>query len=126
MVLGSHARVMPAIVFQGDSDNIVAPANAPLIVNEWQVPDNYASGGSATGSIPTSPASVSNGVSPGGQSYTVTKYDDGQGNDLIDYWLVHGMNHAWSGGSSSESYADPSGPNETAAMYTFFAAHPLP
>ena len=120
------ARVMPAIVFQGDSDDIVAPANAPLIVNEWQVTDNYASGGSATGSIPTSPASVSNGVSPGGQSYTVTKYDDGRGNDLIDYWLVHGMNHAWSGGSSSESYADPSGPNETAAMYTFFAAHPLP
>ena len=124
--MGSHARVMPAIVFQGDSDDIVAPANAPLIVNEWLVTDNYASGGSATGSIPTSPASVSNGVSPGGQSYTVTKYDDGRGNDLIDYWLVHGMNHAWSGGSSSESYADPSGPNETAAMYTFFAAHPLP
>jgi poly(hydroxyalkanoate) depolymerase family esterase len=124
--MGSHARVMPAIVFQGDSDNIVAPANAPLIVKEWQVTDDYALTGSAIGSMPTSPFSVSNGVSSGGQSYTVTKYGDEHGNDLIDYWLVHGMNHAWSGGSSSEMYADPSGPSETAAMYGFFAAHPMP
>jgi poly(hydroxyalkanoate) depolymerase family esterase len=124
--MGSHARVMPAIVFQGDADSIVAPANAPLIVSEWLVTDNDVLGGAATGSIPSTPASVSAGTSPGGQAYTVTKYDDGHGKDLIDYWLVHGMNHAWSGGSSSEQYADPSGPNETAAMYSFFAAHPLP
>ena len=38
----------------------------------------------------------------------------------------HGMNHAWSGGSSTEQYADPSGPSETDAMYVFFANHPLP
>jgi poly(hydroxyalkanoate) depolymerase family esterase len=124
--MGSHARVMPAIVFQGDSDDIVAPANGPLIVNEWQVTDNYALDGSATGAIPTSPLNVTNGVSPGGQSYTVTHYGDQNGNDLIDYWVMHGMNHAWSGGSSSELYSDPSGPNETAAMWAFFSSHPGP
>jgi poly(hydroxyalkanoate) depolymerase family esterase len=122
--MGTHARVMPAIVFQGDSDDIVAPANGPLIVNEWQVTDNYVLGGAGTGSIPTAPLSVTDGVSSGGQSYTVTHYGDGQGNDLIDYWAVHGMNHAWSGGSSSEQYSDPSGPSETAAMYAFFSSHP--
>jgi poly(hydroxyalkanoate) depolymerase family esterase len=124
--MGSYARVMPAIVFQGDSDDIVAPANGPLIVNEWQVTDNYALDGSATGAIPTTPLSVSNGVSSGGQSYTVTHYGDQNGNDLIDYWVVHGMNHAWSGGSSSEQYSDPSGPSETAAMWAFFSSHPRP
>jgi poly(hydroxyalkanoate) depolymerase family esterase len=124
--MGSYARVMPAIVFQGDSDDIVSPANGPLIVNEWQVTDNYALDGSATGSIPTTPLSTTNGTSSGGQSYTVTKYGDQNGNDLIDYWVIHGMNHAWSGGSSSESYSDPSGPSETAAMWAFFSNHPMP
>jgi poly(hydroxyalkanoate) depolymerase family esterase len=124
--MGGHARVMPAIVFQGDADDIVAPANAPLIVQEWQVTDNYVEDGQASGVIPTSAASTVNSNSPGGRSYTVTTYDDAHGNDLIDYWLIHGMNHAWSGGSSTEQYADPSGPSETDAMYVFFANHPLP
>jgi poly(hydroxyalkanoate) depolymerase family esterase len=124
--MGTHARVMPAIVFQGDSDYIVAPANGPLIVQEWQITDNYVLDGAAIGPIPSAPLSVANGVSSGGQSYTITHYGDGHGNDLIDYWVVHGMNHAWSGGSSSEQYSDPSGPSETAAMYAFFSSHPAP
>ena len=129
--MGAHARVMPAIVFQGDADNIVAPANAPLIVREWQVTDDYADNGSADGSIPTTPmrtssGAASGGVASGGRSYTVTTYGDGHGHALIEYWVVHGMNHAWSGGSSSQQYSDPSGPNETAAMYAFFSSHPGP
>jgi poly(hydroxyalkanoate) depolymerase family esterase len=118
--MGPYARVMPAIVFQGDADLIVAPANAPLIVREWQVTNNYVAGGS----IPISPLKISEGGVPGGRSYTLTTYGDGHGGELIQYWLVHGMNHAWSGGSSSQQYADPSGPNETAAMYAFFLHHP--
>jgi poly(hydroxyalkanoate) depolymerase family esterase len=124
--MGNHARMMPAIVFQGDADNIVNPANAPAIVQEWQVTDNYVEDGKPSGAIPTSPTSTVNGTSAGGQSYTVTAYGDTHGNELIEYWLIHGMNHAWSGGSSTEQYANPSGPNETAAMYAFFSSHPLP
>jgi poly(hydroxyalkanoate) depolymerase family esterase len=124
--MGTHARVMPAIVFQGDADNIVAPANAPLIVREWQVTDDYADDGSANGSIPTSPTGFTSGASSAGRSYTVTSYGDGHGHQLIQYWVVHGMNHAWSGGNATEPYSDPSGPNETAAMYAFFTSHPAP
>jgi len=36
------------------------------------------------------------------------------------------MSHAWSGGCSCEPYSEPKGPDETAAMYAFFAAHPMP
>src|SRR6201993_4547256 len=74
--MGSYARVMPAIVFQGDADDIVAPSNAPLIVQEWQVTDNYAEDGKPSGAIPTAPTSTVNGTSSGGQSYTVTSYGD--------------------------------------------------
>jgi poly(hydroxyalkanoate) depolymerase family esterase len=124
--MGSYARVMPAIVFQGDSDQIVAPANAPEIVREWQVTDNYAADGFPFGSIPEFPTQTTDSTSAGGQSYTLTSYGDGHGKELIEYWLVHGMGHAWSGGSSSELYADPAGPSETQAMYSFFMCHPLP
>ncbi|HYZ62904.1 MAG TPA: PHB depolymerase family esterase [Acetobacteraceae bacterium] len=121
--MGSYARVMPAIVFQGDADTIVAPANAPQIVSEWQITDQYAANG---GTIPTAPTSTTPGTTSGGRSYTLTTYGDGHGHDLIDYWLVHGMNHAWAGGSGTQQYADPAGPDETSAMYAFFAGHPLP
>src|SRR6201995_3086744 len=87
--MGSNARVMPAIVFQGDSDDIVDPANGPLIVNEWPVTDKHALDGSPTGSTPTTPLSTTNGTSSGGQSYTVTRYGDQNGNDLINYWVIH-------------------------------------
>jgi poly(hydroxyalkanoate) depolymerase family esterase len=124
--MGKYARVMPAIVFQGDADDIVAPANAPLIVQEWQVTDNYVEDGAPSGAIPTGATSTVNGASARGQSYTVTTYGDGRGSDLVEYWLVHGMNHAWSDGNSTQLYADPSGPNETDAMYSFFSSHSLP
>jgi poly(hydroxyalkanoate) depolymerase family esterase len=126
--MGTHARVMPVIVFQGDADNVVAPANAPLIVKEWQVTDNYAAGGSGSffPLIPTWPTGTSNATSPGGRSYTVTTYGDQHGKELIEYWNLHGMGHAWSGGSASQQYSDPSGPSETAAMYAFFSNHPMP
>jgi poly(hydroxyalkanoate) depolymerase family esterase len=124
--MGSHARVMPAIVFQGDADSTVAPANAPQIVREWQITDDYADDGSLNGSIPTTATGYSYGIAPGGRSYTVTTYGDGHGHDLIDYWVVHGMNHAWSGGSATQQYSDASGPNETAAMFAFFSSHPAP
>jgi poly(3-hydroxybutyrate) depolymerase len=124
--MGSYARVMPAIVFQGDADTTVVPANGPAIVREWQVTDDYADDGSLNGSIPQSATGTTFGAVQGGRSYTVTTYGDGKGHDLIQYWSISGMNHAWSGGSSTEPYADPSGPNETAAMYAFFASHPAP
>jgi poly(hydroxyalkanoate) depolymerase family esterase len=124
--MGSHARVVPAIVFQGDADKVVAPANGPLIVREWQVTNDYADDGSMNGSVPTKATKTSNGWVTGGRTYTVSTYGDGHGHDLIQYWSIHGMDHAWSGGSSTQQYSDASGPNETAAMWTFFSSHPAP
>jgi poly(hydroxyalkanoate) depolymerase family esterase len=119
--MGSYARVMPIVDFQGDQDTTVPPVNATQLIQQWQTTDGMV----AKTTMPTTPTSVSNGTSPGGQTYTVTEYGDGQGHELIQAWVVHGMNHAWSGGSSSEQYSDPSGPDETAAMYAFFVNHPM-
>ena len=120
--MGSFARVMPVIVFEGDKDTTVPPINAQQAVQQWQTTDGLV----MNSSVPSAPTGVSNATSPGGESYTVSTYGDGQGHELIQSWLVHGMSHAWSGGSSTEQYSDPSGPDETAAMYAFFANHPMP
>jgi poly(hydroxyalkanoate) depolymerase family esterase len=124
--MGAHARSMPVIVFQGDADTTVVPANGDRIVREWQVTDDFADDGSNNGSIPVAPTATATKQVQGGRSYTVTTYGDGHGGELIQYWVVRGMNHAWSGGCGCESYADPTGPNESQAMVDFFLQHTLP
>jgi poly(hydroxyalkanoate) depolymerase family esterase len=124
--MGTHARPMPFVIFQGDQDTTVPPINAQQDVRASQVTADWADDGAENGSVPTAPMQTTDGQVPGGRSYTTTYYSDGHGHELGQCWMVHGMGHAWSGGSSAESYADPSGPNESAAMYDFFASHPAP
>jgi poly(hydroxyalkanoate) depolymerase family esterase len=124
--MGVQARRMPVIVFQGDADTIVVPANGDRVVREWQVTDDLADDGSSNGSIPVAPTSKVDRQSPGGRSFSVTSYGDGHGGELIQYWVVRGMNHAWSGGCACQQYADPKGPNESQAMLDFFLQHPMP
>jgi poly(hydroxyalkanoate) depolymerase family esterase len=122
--MGSYARAMPVIAFQGDKDTTVPPVNADQLVEQWQLTAALASG--VDSSTLSAPMSTENGQVPGGRSYTIKKYPDAKGKELVEYWTVHGMPHAWSGGCSCESYSDPTGPDETAAMYAFFASHPMP
>jgi poly(hydroxyalkanoate) depolymerase family esterase len=124
--MGSHARPMPVILFEGDKDTTVPPVNAQQLVQQWQVTDDLADDTTANKSVGDQPAKVVQGQVPSGRSYTVTTYVDRHQQDLIESWLVAGMGHAWSGGCSCAQYADPSGPDETAAMYSFFEKHPMP
>jgi poly(hydroxyalkanoate) depolymerase family esterase len=124
--MGSQARPVPVIVFQGDADTTVVPANGDRIVREWQVTDDLADDGSNNGSMPVAATSTTNKQVAGGRSYTVTTYGNGHGGDLIQYWVIHGMNHAWSGGCTCEQYADAAGPSESQAMLDFFLQHPMP
>lgn len=124
--MGTHARAMPFVVFQGDQDTTVPPINAGQIVRAGQVVADCADDGAENGSVPTAATQTVDGQVPGGHSYTTQHYSDGHGNELAQYWLVQGMGHAWSGGNAAESYADTAGPNESAAMYDFFMSHPAP
>jgi poly(hydroxyalkanoate) depolymerase family esterase len=122
--MGQNARPMPFIAFEGDADTTVPPVNADQLVQQWLLTDDLADDGLSNGTVPSTPASTTNGTSPGGQTYAVKHYDDKSGAELAQYWIVHGMNHAWSGGNASQSYSDAAGPSETDAMWTFFANHP--
>jgi poly(hydroxyalkanoate) depolymerase family esterase len=124
--MGPRARPMPFIAFAGDADTTVPPVNADQLVEQWLVTDDLADDGAANGSVALVPTQTAQDQAAGGESYTVRNYADNGSAELAQYWLVHGMGHAWSGGDPAQPFSDPKGPDETAAMYEFFASHPAP
>jgi poly(hydroxyalkanoate) depolymerase family esterase len=121
--MGSAARVVPTIDFQGQSDYTVYPVNGDQVIEQWMETDHLASNGTYNASFST-PATTTNGQVPNGHSYTVETWNNSNGQEIEECWKINGMGHAWSGGSSSGSYTDPEGPSATNAMYTFFMNHP--
>jgi poly(hydroxyalkanoate) depolymerase family esterase len=119
---GHSARIVPAIVFHGDCDKTVHPRNADHLLEHYYTAKTTGSRDAAGGSTPR--GTVSQGRVPGGHAYTRTTYRDAGGRAIVERWTVHGLGHAWSGGSSSGSYTDPKGPDASAEMVRFFNQHP--
>jgi len=111
------ARPLPLIVFHGDRDAIVAPANAEGLIGHVLAaasPDRHPG---------TVPASVTGGQVPGGHAYTRTCYQDPAGAALAECWIIHQGGHAWSGGIPHGSYTDAHGPDASAEFIRFFDEH---
>ena len=124
--MGSHARPLPVVVFQGDMDTTVPPVNAGQLVRQWQVTADWADDGAANGSVPRRARKLSFARRSGRRTASVARYADGRRRELVQRWLVHGMGHAWSGGCSCAAYSYPGGPDASRAMYAFFMKHPMP
>ena len=118
---GEPARIVPAIVFQGDRDKTVHPRNADRLLEHYCPAKLTGSRDDASGSTPR--GTVRQGQIPGGHAYTRDTYRDTGGRTIAERWTVHGLGHAWSGGSSSGSYTDPKGPDASAEMIRFFNEH---
>jgi poly(hydroxyalkanoate) depolymerase family esterase len=99
---GPRPRV---IVFHGEADATVHPANARRIVLA-------AAEGKA--------AREERGVSAGGRAYARSVFADADGAETVELWLVEGAGHAWSGGAAAGSFTDPAGPDASAEMARFF------
>ena len=123
--MGKHAREVPALVFHGGKDQTLPVNNAEKLVQQWQTTDALVEYGAPSPSFPQTPASTHTKLSPAFQLYTVNSYNDGHRREVLEYWLVPDMDHAWSGGCSCGSYSYPSGPDESRAMYDFFIEHPM-
>jgi poly(hydroxyalkanoate) depolymerase family esterase len=113
----SPARPLPLIVFHGDRDTTVAPANATGLID-------HALAAAGPGAAPT--AVTTSGKVPGGRAYTRTCYHDPVGVTVAESWTIHQGGHAWSGGVPHGSYTDPRGPNASAEFIRFFGQHPVP
>jgi poly(hydroxyalkanoate) depolymerase family esterase len=101
---------MPTIVFHGDRDTTVHPRNGGEVIERARA------GGEFQTVIEQGEAA--------GHAYTRSILQDASGRGLLEQWVVHGAGHAWSGGSTSGSFADPRGPDATKEMMRFFLEHP--
>ena len=104
------ARAMPTIVVQGDRDRTVHAGNAALIVRDALARFAPLSAEPLEGSAD-------------GRAFSLTRYRDGSGGCMVEHWSIHGGRHAWSGGGTG-LFADPLGPDISAAMVDFFLALP--
>ena len=98
---------VPMIVFHGDLDATVHPANSEHLV----------AGHSAS--------EVEQGTVDSGRNFERTSYRDASGRLVAEHWLVHGSGHAWSGGSAKGSFTDPQGPDASREMLRFFTQQRL-
>jgi poly(3-hydroxybutyrate) depolymerase len=105
------------IVFHADNDTTVHPRNAEMVL---------AQAGAGAGGLRTR---MEHGRVPnGGRMFTRTIHSDDRGTAVLEQWVVHGGDHAWSGGSPAGSYTDPRGPDASREMLRFFfdRSHPTP
>ncbi|MEO9190568.1 MAG: PHB depolymerase family esterase [Acetobacteraceae bacterium] len=107
---GQGRRPMPAIVFHGDRDSTVSPANARAVIAQ-SAPEA------------TLDVRIEEGRVPGGHAYTRTIYGGSDG-PALEQWAIHGAGHAWMGGSPAGSFTDPHGPDASREMLRFFLEHP--
>jgi len=109
----SSKQPIPTIVFHGDSDRTVVPSNGAAIIDQL-TREELGNGGLRT--------TTHTGATDHGRSYTRQVFHDAQRTPVVEYWVLHGGGHAWSGGSASGSYTDPHGPDASSEMVRFFRA----
>ena len=110
---------VPVIVFHGDRDTTVHPSNAEQLLAHYRTVDGIPGGRNAAGK-PVPPVAVRKGQVPDGHAYTRATQRDADGRPIMEQWTVHGLGHAWSGGSCAGSYTDAKGPDASAEMMRFF------
>jgi poly(hydroxyalkanoate) depolymerase family esterase len=112
--MGTRARAVPAIVFHGTSDAVVAKVNGDQVTAQWRRVATRALGDAA---VETS-ASVS---ATAGYPFTWTPHvQKSNGASIVEYYLIENLGHAWPGGKDGGSYSDPKGPNASAVLWSFF------
>ena len=132
--MGSRARVVPTLVVQNSLDTVNNDAMGSTSVGQWVGVNDRADNGSADGSVSLVPTSTTEhpavqGTPPGdpcvGNSrlpclggaaglksypYTVSRYDDAEGRSVVELVVVHGANHAYTGGDPRGTFVARPGP----------------
>ncbi len=120
--MGPRARVVPIIAMGSDADQAF-PANCTVkAVEQGLRTDNLVISGSQDGPLALTPAAVREEPNPGGVPYTVSSFRDPAGCLVAERWIVHGIPHAWPGGTTDpkyKGYNDLRAPSGAEATWAF-------
>jgi hypothetical protein len=124
--MGPRKRVVPRLVMGGDADQGITPPCQEKAFEQGLRTNNLVISGGKTQDAPLSlkPASTREVPKEGGYSSTVRTYRDPDGCVVAERWVIHGMNHFWSGGSAdpkSKNFTDPKGPSGAEASWRWFS-----
>ena len=108
--VSENARAVPTIVFHGDRDTTVNPVNSDQVIAQ------------ATAGL-DDPATVLREASADGTRVTRTVRKKPSGRSMAEQWVVHGLGHAWSGGSRDGTFTDTRGPDASREFVRFFLQH---
>lgn len=117
--MGSYRRVQPTLVFHGTSDGTVNIKNAHQTIQQWAQTDDLAYDALDDNDIDN----THDGSLSGSACRTYTRYDyknSATGGVVMHKYIIDGLGHAWSGGSTAGSYADPCGPDASQVIVSFF------
>lgn len=114
---------IPTIVFHGTSDYTVYPKNGNQAAEQATQTNDLASDGADDDDIDYTADATRDGQASS-LSYTVSEYRDGNGDTIVEKWMIDSMGHAWSGGAQGGSYTAPGGPDASQIIWNFFADHP--
>lgn len=112
--MGAHARPVPTFVMHGTSDGVVAPINGDQVADQWRRTNTRVLGDGAIDPVKSAPGTAGY---PFTRNVNLVKAN---GASVVEYYVVDGLGHAWSGGKMGASYSDPRGPDATALMWAFF------
>lgn len=105
------AELPRLLAVHGTADEVVSPENTRRLAAAWLL---------VQGRMPSEPDESERGRGgPAPYAYDWRRWSAGD-RPPVETWLVEGMGHAWSGGSPDGTWADPAGPDATAAILRFF------
>ena len=120
--MGPRARIVPILAIGSDADQAFPAACTDKALEQGLRTNNLVLSGSQDGPIALSPAEVREEEKPGGHAYTVSTYRDPAGCLIGERWIIHGMPHAWPGGTTDAKYAgftDTRAPSGADASWAF-------
>jgi poly(hydroxyalkanoate) depolymerase family esterase len=113
--MGGFARAMPVMVFHGSADGVLSSVNGRQVAAQWRKTNALVLGEGALDAPVTEKDGDVNG-------YAVTRVVSRSGGSaLVTLVEIDGLGHAWPGGKSGGSYADPKGPDASRMLWSFFA-----
>ncbi|GIG68434.1 extracellular catalytic domain type 1 short-chain-length polyhydroxyalkanoate depolymerase [Phytomonospora endophytica] len=122
--MGSRARPVPVLVFQGTADPVVPPSTAGRVIAQWAQTDDLAVDGRDDGDVDDVAESVAHRTAPGGRTYTHSVYGGPGTGSMLELYMIDGAGHSYPGGCSCSLYGDPAGPDASGITWDFFLAHP--